>query len=108
MRMSAKEIGEMTLLATITDHAQGIATPAFYRIEVQNILRSTVDDPDTFADKITYLRSYLGAYTGAFRAGDNVHLAGKLVHIQDGDHGGFGIELTPWSVGGSYLANLTK
>lgn len=107
-RMYAKEIGEMTLLASITDHGQGLATPALYQIEVGTILRSTVDDPDTFARRITYLRSYLGAYTGAFRTGDTVHLSGKLMHIQDGDHGGFGIELTPWSVSESFLARLTR
>lgn len=71
----------------------------------QDIL--TVDEPETFARRITYLRSYLGAYTGAFRSGDTVHLSGKLVYLQDGVHGCFGIELTPWSVSKSYLANLT-
>ncbi|MGH3697057.1 MAG: hypothetical protein ACRDRX_24270 [Pseudonocardiaceae bacterium] len=71
------------------------------------ILSSTVDEPEAFARRITYLRSYLGAYTGAFRTGDTVYLSGKLVHLQDGDHDGFGIELTPWSVSKSYLANLT-
>jgi predicted nucleotidyltransferase len=106
-RMYAKEIGEMTLLATITDHEQGMVTPALYRINVQIILSSTVDEPDVFAPRITYLRSYLGAYTGAFRTGDTVYLSGKLVHLQDGDHDGFGIELTPWSVSKFYLANLT-
>jgi uncharacterized protein len=60
-----------------------------------------------FARRITYLRSYLGAYTGAFREGDTVYLSGKLVHLQDGEHAGFGIELTPWNVSKSYLANLT-
>ena len=54
------------------------------------------------------MRSYLGAYTGAFRTGDTVHLTGKLVHTQDGQHSGFGIELTPWSVSGSYVANLAN
>ncbi|MGH3809641.1 MAG: hypothetical protein ACRDRU_24060 [Pseudonocardiaceae bacterium] len=106
-RMYAKEIGEMTLLATITDHAQGLATPALYLINVQIILSATVDEPEAFARRIIYLRSYLGAYTGAFRTGDIVHLSGKLVHLQDGIHSGFGIELTPWSVSKSYLANLT-
>jgi uncharacterized protein len=106
-RMYAKEIGEMTLLATITDHTQGLATPALYRIDVQMVLSSTIDEPEAFARRITYLRSYLGAYTGAFRSGDIVHVSGKLVHLQDGDHSGFGIELTPWSVSSSYLASLT-
>lgn len=82
---------------------QGLATPALYRITVQTILSSTVDEPEVFARRITYLRSYLGA----FRSGDTVYLSGKLVHFQDGVHGGFGIELTPWSVSRSYLANLT-
>lgn len=106
-RMYAKEIGEMTLLATITDHTQGLATPALYQLKVQTILSSTVDEPGTFARRITHMRSYLGAYTGAFRVGDTVHVTGKLVHIQDGDYGTFGIELTPWNVSTSYLANLT-
>ncbi len=55
--MIFKVIGEVTLLATITDHAQGLATPALYRINVQIILSSTVDEPETFARRITYLRS---------------------------------------------------
>lgn len=50
------------------------------------------------------MRSYLGA----FRAGDSVYITGKLVHIQDGDCGTFGIELTPWNVSTSYLASLTQ
>ncbi|MEU0487198.1 hypothetical protein ABZ260_49625 [Streptosporangium sp. NPDC006013] len=48
-----------------------------------------------------------GAYTGAFRTGDIVHLSGKLVHTQDAHRSGFGIELTPWSVTESYPATLT-
>jgi predicted nucleotidyltransferase len=106
-RMYAKEIGEMTLLARITDHSQGLVTPALYGIRAQLILSATVDEPETFVDRITCLRSYLGAYTGAFREGDTVHLTGKLVHLQNGDHSTFGIELTPWNVSKSCLANLT-
>lgn len=106
-RSSAKEIGHMSLLAKITDHSEGLVTPALYGIKVKTILSSTVDEPDSFARKITHMRSYLGAYTGAFRAGDLVHLSGRLVYIDDVRRSGFGIELTPWSVNESYLANLT-
>ena len=106
--MYAKEIGEISLLATITDHSQGLATPALYQVKVRAILSATVDDPDTFAWRITQMRSYLGAYTGAFRAGDTVHVTCKLVHIHDGDSSTFGVELTPWNVSTSYLANLTR
>jgi uncharacterized protein len=87
--------------------AEGLTTPALYRIRAQTILSATVDEPEAFAHRITYLRSYLGPYTGAFRQGDTVHVSSKLVHLQDGDHGAFGIELTPWSVSKSYLANRT-
>lgn len=104
---TAKEIGDIALLARITDHGQGLATPALYGIEVTTILSATIDDSDRLARRITHLRSYLGAYTGAFRTGDTVHVAGKLVHLRDGDHTTFGIELTPWNVGTSYLASLT-
>lgn len=45
----------MPLLATITDHEQCLVTPALYRINVQIILSSTVDDPKAFARRITYL-----------------------------------------------------
>ncbi|MDN3059848.1 hypothetical protein PH213_36070 [Streptomyces sp. SRF1] len=96
--MTAKEIGDVTLLARVTDHAQGLATPALYGVEVTTILS---------ARRITHLCSYLGAYTGTFRAGDTVHVAGKLVHLYHGDHSCFGVELTPWNTGTSYLANLT-
>jgi hypothetical protein len=44
-RVYAKEIGEMSLLATITDHSQGLATPALYRIEVRVVLHSMIDEP---------------------------------------------------------------
>lgn len=83
-----------------------MATPALYGIDVDTVTQSTVDEPDVFARRITYLRSYLGAYTGAFREGDIVYLSGKLVHMQGGDHSGFGIELTPWTATESYLASL--
>jgi uncharacterized protein len=106
-RMSAKEIGEITLLARIIDHSRGLATPALYRIEVKIILGSTVDEPEAFASRITHMRSYLGAYTGAFRKRDLVYLSGKLIHLQDGEDASFGVELTPWTVSRSYLANLT-
>ncbi|WP_030811687.1 nucleotidyltransferase domain-containing protein [Streptomyces sp. NRRL S-337] len=104
--ISSKEIGEISLLAEITDHAQGLATPAVYEIKVKTVLSSTVDEPASFAHRITHMRSYLGAYTGAFRSGDTVHLSGKLVHTQDGERSGFGIELTPWTVSNSYVASL--
>jgi uncharacterized protein len=108
VRTTAKEIGDVTLLAQITDHqAHGLATPALYGITVTTILASTFDEPDRFAPRITQLRSYLGAYTGAFRTGDTVHVTGKLVHLHDGHHATFGVELTPWNTGTSYLANLT-
>ncbi len=103
---SAKEIGEVSLLAQITDHTEGLATPALYGIAVTTILRSTMDEPDSFAPRITHMRSYLGAYTGAFRTGDTVHLSGKLVHSKGGNHEGFGIEMTPWNASGTYIANL--
>lgn len=102
----AKEVGAISVLARITDHTQGLATPALYGIEVDTVIKSTVDEPGIFARRITHLRSYLGAYTGAFREGDTVYLSGKLVHMQGGDLSGFGIELTPWTATESYLANL--
>lgn len=106
-RVCTKEIGHLSVRATITSHEQGLATPAFYGIEVMTVLESTVDEPESLARRVTHVRSYLGAYTGAFRAGDMVHLSGKLVYTSDDDRSGFGIELTPWSAAESYLANLT-
>ncbi|WP_026416361.1 hypothetical protein [Actinomadura oligospora] len=103
-----KEIGEIELLATVTDHAHGLATPALYGITVDTVIGSTVDDPETFAPRITHMRSYLGAYTGAFRDGDAVYLHGKLVHATGGPQEGFGVELTPWTAARSYLATLTQ
>jgi predicted nucleotidyltransferase len=105
----AQEVGQISVLARITDHRQGLATPALYGIEVQTVIASTIDEAEVFARRITHLRSYLGAYTGAFREGDTVHLSGRLVHTQ-GHTGtrGFAIELTPWSAAESYLANLAR
>lgn len=105
----AQEVGEISVLARITDHTEGLATPALYGIEVETVIASTIDEAEVFARRITHMRSYLGAYTGAFREGDIVHLSGRLVHIQGPGHiGGFGIELTPWSATESYLANLAR
>lgn len=105
----AQEVGQISVLARITDHRQGLATPASYGIEVETVIASTIDEAEVFARRITHLRSYLGAYTGAFREGDIVHLSGRLVHMQDrGGTGGFAIELTPWSATESYLANLAR
>ncbi|NUK23687.1 hypothetical protein HRW08_13550 [Streptomyces lunaelactis] len=105
----AQEVGAISVLARITDHREGLATPALYGIEVETVIESTIDEADVFARRITHLRSYLGAYTGAFRQGDTVHLSGRLVHIQGpGRLDGFGIELTPWSATTSFLANLAR
>ncbi|MDQ8705432.1 transposase family protein [Streptomyces sp. LHD-70] len=94
----AQEMGEISVLARITSHTEGLAAPALYGIDVETVIESTIDEAEVFARRITHLRSYLGAYTGAFREGDSVHLSGRLVHIQGpGQLGGFGIELTPWS-----------
>ncbi|MFB6784833.1 hypothetical protein ACFCX0_48310 [Streptomyces sp. NPDC056352] len=71
-------------------------------------IASTIDEAHVFARHITHLRSYLGAYTDAFRQGDTVHLSRRLVHIQGPTAGGFGIGRTPWSATESYLANLAR
>jgi predicted nucleotidyltransferase len=105
----AQEVGEISVLARITDHAEGLATPALYGINVETVIGSTIDEAEAFARRITHLRSYLGAYTGAFREGDTVQLSGRLVHIQGpGLLDGFGIELTPWSAATSFLAFLAS
>ncbi|MFI9046153.1 hypothetical protein [Streptomyces sp. NPDC053427] len=80
--MVAQEVGAISVLAHVTDHAEGLATPAVYGIAVDTVVGSTIDEADVFARRITQLRSYLGAYTGAFREGDVVYLSGRLVHIR--------------------------
>ena len=87
-RMYAKEIGEMTLLATITDHTEGLTTPALYRIKAQTILSATVDEPEAFAHRTTYLRSYLGAYSGTGRV--RVGVAASRPRALAGGRGGRG------------------
>ncbi|MFI8515951.1 hypothetical protein ACIGHB_33010 [Streptomyces sp. NPDC085460] len=106
--VTTKEVGAISVVATVTDDAQGLATPALYGIGVDTVIQSTVDDPEIFARRITHMRSYLGAYTGAFRTGDTVYLSGRLVHTTDGPRSGFGIELTPWTAAESYLATLAR
>ncbi|MFB7517224.1 hypothetical protein [Streptomyces sp. NPDC056144] len=106
--VTTKEVGAISVLARVTDDSQGLATPALYEVAVEAVTHATVDDPEVFARRITHVRSYLGAYTGAFRTGDVVYLSGKLVHMRTGDVSGFGIELTPWTDAESYLANLTQ
>jgi len=39
--------------AHVTDHAEGLATPALYRITARVVLHSTIDEPDQFAPRIT-------------------------------------------------------
>lgn len=110
----AREIGAMRLRATITGHDEAVVTPALYRIEVRDILHSSVDDGDAAAERITYLRSYVGGYTGAFCTGDEVVVSGTLLHLRndgagDGDGDGedaYGIELTPWTEDPPCWANL--
>ena len=43
-RVTSKEIGEVSLLARITDHTEGLTTPAVYGIKVRTILSSTIDE----------------------------------------------------------------
>ncbi|MGW8955905.1 hypothetical protein [Streptomyces sp. NPDC055709] len=108
-RVVAQEVGEISVLARIISHTEGLATPALYGIQVETVTASTIDEAEVFARRITHLRSYLGAYTGAFREGDTVYLSRRLVHIQSpGQPDGFGIELTPWSATESYLATLAR
>ncbi|MEJ8653595.1 hypothetical protein WKI65_37525 [Streptomyces sp. MS1.AVA.3] len=105
----AQEVGAISVLARVTDHTEGLATPAVYGIAVDTVIGSTIDEADVFARRITQMRSYLGAYTGAFREGDVVYLSGRLVHVHGPDQDStFGIELTPWSAAESFLANLTR
>ncbi|AZS76145.1 hypothetical protein DDE74_39620 [Streptomyces lydicus] len=107
--VAAQEVGAISVLARVTDHTEGLATPAVYGISVDTVIGSTIDEPTTFARRITQMRSYLGAYTGAFREGDVVYLSGRLVHLHGpGEHSTFGIELTPWSAAESFLANLSR
>ncbi|TQN32215.1 hypothetical protein FHX37_2165 [Haloactinospora alba] len=101
-----KEIGEIQGLAEVTDHSQGLLTPAIYGINLENVLGSTVDDPAWLTARVTHIFSHLGAHTGAFRAGDRIHLSGRLVHFRNDNRSGFGISLTPWSVQGDYRATL--
>lgn len=103
---SLKQIGEISVLAEVGDHSQGLLTPSRYEIAVRNVLSATVDEPDSISKRIRYMFSYLGAYTGAFRSGDLVHLTGKLVHVQNENNSDLGIELTPWSTSGSHSASL--
>ncbi|TDQ52885.1 hypothetical protein [Actinorugispora endophytica] len=101
-----KEIGEIQLIAEVTDHSQGLLTPAVYGISVRDVLGATVDDPERLAPRVTHAFSQVGAHTGAFRVGDRLYLSGRLVHFGEGTRDGFGVSLTPWSVQGDYLANL--
>ncbi len=110
--VAAEQIGEIGLLATITDDREGRTTPAQYRIEVRRILRSSVDERAAPAARITYVRSYLGTHTGAFSAGDEVVASGPLLHLQhvDDDDGAdaFGIDVTPWDAGSTALVDLDQ
>lgn len=106
-RISAmKEVGEIQAIAEVTDHTQGLLTPAAYGVRIESVLGSTVDDPQRLTAHVTHVFSHLGAYTGAFRTGDRLYLSGRLVHFHNGDRSGFGVSLTPWNSRGDYLANL--
>lgn len=73
----AKEVGAISVLARITDHSEGLVTPALYGIELDTVTESTVDEPPVFARRITHLRSYLGAYPGAADASATTPGAGS-------------------------------
>jgi hypothetical protein len=39
----AQEVGEIRVLARITDRREGLATPALYGIDVETVIASTID-----------------------------------------------------------------
>ncbi len=119
---AAEPIGEMSVLATITDDGEARTTPAQFRMEVRRVVRSSIDERAVPVERITYLRSYLGTHTAAFCAGDDVVVSGPLLHLHDGDGDGngdsngargvgdgvFGIDATPWEASSAALAGLDQ
>lgn len=68
--VAAQGDGAIGVLARITNHTEGLATPAVDGITVDTVTGFTIGEAATFARRITQRRSYLGAYPGVFREGD--------------------------------------
>jgi predicted nucleotidyltransferase len=100
----ATTMGDVTVVALITDHESALATPAWYRVEVERVVSSSIDDAP--APQIRFLRSYLGAYRGTFRAGERISACGQLLALQPGDD--LMVELTDWTGTRSYGARLVE
>ncbi|GGX42296.1 hypothetical protein [Streptomyces noursei] len=71
--MAAQGVGAIGVLARMTNHTEGLATPAVDGITVDTVTGFTIGEAATFARRITQMRSYLGAYPGVFREGDVVY-----------------------------------
>ena len=102
----ATTMGDVTVVALITDHESALVTPALYRVEVERVVSSSVDHGQASAPQIRFLRSYLGAYRGAFRAGERICASGQLLALQPGDD--LLVELTDWTGTRSYGARLVE
>ena len=102
----ATTMGDVTVVALITDHEPALATPAWYRVEVERVVSSSVDHGQASAPQIRFLRSYHGEYRGAFRAGERICASGQLLALQPGDD--LVVELTDWTGTRSYGARLVE
>ncbi len=102
----ATSMGDVTVVALITDHEPALATPAWYRVEVERVVTSSLDHDQAPAPQIRFVRSYLGAYRGAFRAGERICASGQLLALQPGDD--LMVELTDWTGTRSYGARLVE
>jgi uncharacterized protein len=100
----ARTIGDVTVVALIIDHEPALATPAWYRVVVERVVASSVDRVP--APQIRFVRSYQGAYRGAFRAGERICACGQLLALQPGDD--LMVELTDWTGTRSYGARLVE
>lgn len=101
-------IAEIEGIVKVKDDKDSIYTPSVYRIEVENIIDSVFPNQRRFRKSIKYLISYIGTYSSVCKIGENIHVKGKLIRIEDNRKIYFGIELTPWNTRSIFNLLLLK
>lgn len=107
MDMEMSVVGEIVCTARVIGDTQGFFAPAYYDIEVDNIIGGLFENDD-FRKKIRAMISFNGTYAQSFKKGDMVLLDGSLVQICKGGQYYWGVELSAWNTQRTFGAILLK
>lgn len=101
-------LGDITCIARICGDKDSIFTPSLYDIEVESIIDGELSGVFTgFEKKVSYLVSYIGAYSCTFKEGESVYIEGVLISMKFKDNTvSYGVELSPWNTSKRYRAVL--